>query len=434
MRPSANALPAALSLRVNFSWTFVGNVVYAACQWAMLVVMARLGSREMVGEFGLVLAITGPVFMFANLRLWHIQATDATVQYRFGDYLGLRLITTAMALVFIASFLPFPRFRWETALALLAFGVAKAFDSLSEINYGLLMQCERLDRIAKSMMMKGPLSLVALGLGIYMTGNVVWGVVGMALALALILSFYDIRSTALVLKGWPKGISASGGACVQDFSICPHWERDVLVELAWVALPLGIVTLLISLNVNIPRYFVEGFLGKRELGIFVALASFQQVGPTVVTALGSSASARLSRYYAAGESIGFRDLLLKLVGVSAILGAAGVVVALVAGQEILALIYGPQYAFGGLLVWLMAAAGIDYVASTLHFAMMAARYFRIQLPLFLTVTGVVVLACLWLVPLYGLSGAAMAILLASVVRALGSLAIVWYAYRAMRVQ
>jgi polysaccharide biosynthesis protein PslG len=38
-----------LTLRRNFSWTFIGNVVYTACQWGMLVVLAKLGSSEMRG-------------------------------------------------------------------------------------------------------------------------------------------------------------------------------------------------------------------------------------------------------------------------------------------------------------------------------------------------------------------------------------------------
>jgi hypothetical protein len=46
-----------LSLRKNFSWTFVGNVVYAACQWGILVALAKLGTPEMVGQFTLGLAV-----------------------------------------------------------------------------------------------------------------------------------------------------------------------------------------------------------------------------------------------------------------------------------------------------------------------------------------------------------------------------------------
>jgi hypothetical protein len=41
----------ALSLRLNFSWALAGNIIYAACQWGMLSVLAKLGSPEMVGLF-----------------------------------------------------------------------------------------------------------------------------------------------------------------------------------------------------------------------------------------------------------------------------------------------------------------------------------------------------------------------------------------------
>ena len=82
-----------LSLRLNFAWTFVGNVVYAGCQWGMLVVLAKLGSPARVGEFALALAVTAPILMFTNLALRAVQATDSRQEYTFGDYLGLRLLS-----------------------------------------------------------------------------------------------------------------------------------------------------------------------------------------------------------------------------------------------------------------------------------------------------------------------------------------------------
>jgi len=44
-----------VSLRWNFSWTFVGNVIYSGCQWCMLVVLAKLGNPTIVGQYGLAL-------------------------------------------------------------------------------------------------------------------------------------------------------------------------------------------------------------------------------------------------------------------------------------------------------------------------------------------------------------------------------------------
>jgi O-antigen/teichoic acid export membrane protein len=429
---SARSLTSRLPLRTNFSWTFVGNVVYAACQWGMLAVLANLGSPEMVGQFALGLAITAPVMMCARMELAFVQATDAKREYLFGDYLGLRLITTALGLLVIAGIVWVAGYRRETALVILAVGIAKAFESVSDVFYGLLQQRERMDRIAKSKMIKGPLSLVALSAGVLLTGSVFWGTVGLVVAWALILVGYDIQSGALILKSLPQlgdTVPCEGG---QKTVLHPRWEVRTLASLAWLALPLGVVMMLDALNYNIPRYFIEQYLGERELGIFAAIAYLQNAGITVVFALGQSASPRLAKHYAAGNGRAFHTLLLKLVGIGALLGSGGVLAALIAGREILTLLYQPEYAEHEVFVLLMVAAGGAYVALFLGYGMIAARYLRAQVPLFTFVTGTAVLTCLWLIPSGGLRGAAVAAIITTVVQAGGSLFIVVRALRALR--
>lgn len=416
-----------LSLRANFSWTIAGNVVYAGCQWGMLVVLAKLGPPEMVGQLALGLAITAPVIMFANLELRAIQATDARHEYRFGDYLGLRLITMALALLIITGIVLGAEFRRETALVILFVGLAKIVESISDAFYGLLQQHERMDRIARSMMIKGLLSLIALSLGVYLTGNLVWGAVGLGMAWLLILLGYDLRSGVLVLKLTQMPESQNG----LRGGVYPLWDMQVLGRLVWLALPLGLVMLLISLNDNIPRYFINSYLEERELGIFAAIAYLQRVGITVVNALGQAAAPRLAKCYAVGNGAEFNTLLLKLIGIAVLLGGMGILVALAVGQELLTLLYRPEYAQRDLFVWLMGVASITYVASLLGYGMTAVRYFQAQVPLFAFVTGITSLACMGLTPLYGLRGVALALFIAAVVQVVGSLAVVVHAIKAI---
>ncbi|PSB30275.1 polysaccharide biosynthesis protein, partial [filamentous cyanobacterium Phorm 46] len=193
-----------LTLRRNFSWTFTGNLVYAASQWGMLVLLAKLGSPEMVGQFTLGLAVTAPAMMFTNLHLRSVQATDAKQQYVFADYLGLRLIGTGLALLIIAGITLKAGYRWETSLVILVIGIAKAFESISDVFYGLIQQHERMDRIAIALMIKGPLSLLFLSIGVLFTKTVLGGVVGLAVAWAIVLFACDIRNGALILKSSQK--------------------------------------------------------------------------------------------------------------------------------------------------------------------------------------------------------------------------------------
>ncbi|MBR8834775.1 MAG: oligosaccharide flippase family protein [Stigonema ocellatum SAG 48.90 = DSM 106950] len=411
-----------LTLRHNFSWTFIGNAVYAACQWGMVVVLTKLGTPEMVGQFTLGLAVTAPVIMFTNLQLRAIQATDAKRQYLFRDYLGLRLFGTGLALLLIAAITMISGYGWETSLVILLVGLAKAFESISDVFYGLIQQNERMDRIAISMIIKGFLSVLLLSFGIYLTHRVLWGAVGLAIAWAVVLVSYDIQSGALMLKEFPE--SSQSKVVV----LRPRWHLETQKKLVWLALPLGFVMMLISLNGNIPRYFIERYLGQRELGFFAAIAYLMVAGGMVVNALAESTNARLAKYYAAGNSTAFRLLLLKLMGIGILMGGVGVFIAVLFGQQILTLLYQPEYAkHADLFVWLMLVTGINYVSSFLGYGMTAARYFGIQIPLFASVTTISAIACLWLIPTMGLRGAAIALLLAAIFQVVMSSTVIIYA-------
>jgi O-antigen/teichoic acid export membrane protein len=419
--------PKSLTLRQNFSWTFVGNIIYAASQWGMLVVLAKLGSPEMVGQFTLGLAVTAPIILFANLQLRQIQTTDVDRKYQFGDYLGLRLICAGWSLLIICIIALTAGYRWETSLVILVIGVAKVLESISDVFHGLFQYHERMDRIALSLMIKGPLSLLMLGIGIWLTGDVLGGTVGLATIWALVLVLYDIPNGLAVLKAATEGETAVSS---QQHWLQPRFNLPNLRSLVSLALPLGLVMMLISLNVNIPRYFIEHHLGDRELGIFSALSYLMVAGNIVVSALGQSATPRLAQYYTAGKSQDFQNLVVKTVLIGAVLGGIFILMAAVAGQQILTLLYRPEYAERGyLFLLLMVAAGIGYVASFLGYAMTAAQYFRVQLPLFIVATGISALACFWLIPRQGLVGAAIALIVSAVVQAIFSLGVIIYAIR-----
>lgn len=421
--PAAPARPVALSLRANFSWTFVGNVVYAGCQWAMLVVLAKLGTPEMVGQFALGLAIASPVIMFANLQLRGVQATDAKRRFLFADYLGLRLTTSTIAALVIAVLAFIGGYHFETALVILVIGLAKAVESVSDVFYGFLQQQERMDQIAKAQMLKGPLSLLMLGMLVALTGSVFVGAIGLLLAWTVVLVIYVIPGVARI----HRELSDTFVGDKRD-TLRPRWSLNTLAKLTWLALPLGVVMMLISLNTNIPRYVLERYEGEHGLGIFAAMSYLMVAGTTVVSALGQSASPRLAKYYAGGNLAAFRNLLLKLVGIGLFLGLSAVLVVAVAGKPILTLLYRPEYAEqSDVFIWVTMAAAAGYVASFLGFGMTAARYFKVQAPLFAVVTGATALLSLWLVPEYGLQGAAYALLLSAVVQVGGGLAVVTHA-------
>ncbi len=393
----------ALPLWKNFSWTFAGTLVYTLCQWGMLSALSKLGTPQVVGQFALGLAITAPVVLFFNLQLRPVQATDSRGEYAFRDYLGLRMVTTLLALVLISVVVTVSGYRMEIVLVVLAVGAAKAFEALSDIFYGLLQRHERMDVVGRSMMIKGPLSLLALGLVFYVTGSLLWATVAIAATWAVTLGIYDIRKCAMLIKSGTHDMAVS---------LMPRWKLGILWRLTGFALPLGFVAALNSLNTNIPRYLTEQYLGERELGIFAALAYIMVSARLVSGALGNSASPRLSRFFAEGNRAEFNKLLFRLVLFGFSAGAIGVLASLVAGRWILSLLYTPEYAeYTTLFVWVMVATGLGYVTSILNFGIVATRRFRLQALTLVGVVGATSVACLILIPALGVVGAGMSLTL-----------------------
>lgn len=421
-------MPPRLSLRVNFSWTFLGNMIYAVCQWGMLVVLAKLGTPETVGQFALGLAVTAPVIMLANLGLRSVQATDARQIYTFGHYLGLRLVSVILALIVIILIAAFPNYPTSTALVVITIGLAKVCEAISNIYYGLFQQHERMDRVALSKIIKGLTSLVALGLGMWLTGEVFWATVGLAATWAALLLMFDMRSGRWILERRYGEHTSDGKSRLR-----PNFDIQHLLTLAWMALPLGIVLMLISLNTNIPRYFIEHQLGAHELGIYAALAYLIVAGNMIIDALGQSASPRLARYYAAGQRKKYQELILKLNGMALGIGILAVLGTLMLGQQIVTLLYDAEYTQPGLLVLLMVVATVSYVAAFLGHGVTAARYFRVQLPILIGTVASTTIASSLLIPHWGLHGAALALLIGTCVRCIGYAGVLVYAIQRITV-
>ncbi len=393
-----------LSMRTNFAWTLVGSGVYGACQWGMLIVLAKLGSAEMVGRFALALALCAPIVMFTNLQLRTVQATDARNEYRFRDYLTLRVIASAAAFTLIAAIATIAGYRFEVLLVVLVIALAKGVESISDVIYGLLQKRERLDLIAISMMLKGPGSLAAFYLLVSWTRSVFWGAVGLLAVWVAILFTYDARNARRIITLLPR--QEEDGFRFQPIS---RQRLPVVWRLAWLSLPLGVVGLLDSLNVNLPRYLIEHELGEAALGHFAAMAYIIVAGNMVVGALAQSAAPRLSRRYVHALA-DYKRLVWKLVQFGVALGAAGLLASLFFGKQILTTLYKAEYASHvGVFEWLMAAAAIGYVARFLVCSMTAARFLRAQAPLY--ALSLVVLGALsfWLIPQRGLLGAAWAL-------------------------
>jgi len=200
-------------------------------------------------------------------------------------------------------------------------------------------------------------------------------------------------------------------------------------------LPLAVVTLMISLETNIPRYFVDYQLGLAALGLFGAVAALITAGGTFTRAMNQVASPRLAAMYHSGDSAGFRRMLGRILAAYLVLGLLGLAMVPLMGRWLLNTLFGADFGpYADLLLVVMLAAAVAYLSGALTTAMISIRAIHSQLPLRLMTAATSLIACVLLMPRWGLLGAGMALVLAKVPFVIASLVIVLRATRAGSLQ
>jgi O-antigen/teichoic acid export membrane protein len=393
-----------LSLKKNFSWNFIGNLIYAFAQWAILSLLAKLGNPKMVGQFSLGLALTAPIILFTNLQLSSIQVTDTHHKYKFGEYLGLRILTNFIAILITLFIILLGRYSFLTSLVIVLVAFSKVIESWSDVVFGYLQQKERMDLTAVSRILKAVLMLLLISILLFITHNVIWMVIGLCLSYMSVFFFYDLK----VLKKFtsPKVI----------------FNRKNYVEITKLALPLGIVLMLGSLYTNIPRIVIEKYLGEEQLGYFSAIAYLIVAGNTFIGAIGQAAAPRLAVLFSEKNFIQFKNLLIKLVSIGFLTGIVGAIITLLFGKFVLSIFYDSSYAKYNVVFTLLLLSGAFNFSSTfLGIGLTATKSFKIQ-P-YLGVTWIVVsfISAIILIPKFGLYGAGYSAIISSLIQFLSQL-------------
>lgn len=416
------ARPGMRTIRSNFAWALAGNAVGSGCQWLLIIVLARLGTPEIVGQYALGLAITSPIFVFAGCNLRTVQATDVGAGPPLSTYLGIRMLTSLAAVTATLFVILWSSYSAGASAAIGVLACAKVLEAIADTVYGQLQQDERMDRIATSMMLRGVLAVAALATAVLATQNAAWSAASMCAASVVVLFGYDLRTLrrsgegfgALIERLRPRGAS---------------WIRDA-IPVVRVAAPMGVLMTLVSVNAYLPRYWLAHQFTEREIGLFSAIAYMTFAANMAVMALGQTASSRLARLHASRDVHGFRKLSIALGATAALLGGGSVLVAWLWGAPILEVLYGAGYGeHQRTLVWLMVGGAFSYLASACGYVMSSVRCFAPQIPL-LGAATVTMLAALWVaVPDGGLTGAAIAQAAGYAVQTLLTLGLVIRVYR-----
>jgi len=379
-----------LSLLNKAKFLLSGNILFAFSQWLILIFISHFSDNQAVGAYTYALALVTPVFMLTNLQLRPIVVAEFNLNSNFNykSYFALRFYSIFLAILasFLLSILSTSNV-WEVVLLL---GCIKALEAISDIIYAYYNAQGKTKLISLSLTVKSLSLILIFGSLLYFYSLLNIGLIGIILIYVLTLLVVDFRNIGLNRKYFYLNIV--------DF-------KNVII----LALPLGISVMLVALQSNIPRFFLEKSFNLEAVGVFSVFYYFIIVGGIVINSICQFISPKFSILFKENKMHELNKLTIQAWGMAAFLGVSGLIVSITLGDFFVNILYGSHYLFWiDILNIIMFAGLFTYLSVVNGYLMTSLGLIKIQLPLFLFLTIFTLVLCWTLIPAYGLLGAAWA--------------------------
>ncbi|MEM9941939.1 MAG: hypothetical protein AAF939_10140 [Planctomycetota bacterium] len=394
----------------------VGNFSTTAALAVAIVTLTQFGSAENVGHFSFALAVATPVFLLMQLRLRDVIATDLDLS-AWHAYRRLSISSNVCGAVIAGPIAFLAGLSQETIVATILIACWKATVGVSDLVYGWHQRDGRLVDVARLQVGHS----IATGLSFFIvfvaTRN-----------LAITLSVVFIVNLILLVLVDLKSIDAATG-------ISPSDDRRSLWPLLKRNLPLGLAGAIFSLNMILPRDQLEHSFSMVEVGLFSAIAFLARAGTPMMQAFGQTSTKRLNQCVIESNGRGFIATLMRAVTLPLLAGLGLVVVFWVAGQPLVALLYGPAYARDPVaIVLIMAYACLVYLSTVLTYGIIAAGRFKSQLLILSCSVLITYFVGARLIPNSSVQGACWAVLSGATFRILATAGVVAWSAWSMRLQ
>lgn len=398
------------SWALDTGWLLGANISKTGGLLAILIVLARFTDPTTVGHYALALAITTPVFVFAQMGLKGIFLTHK-VAFAFTTYLQVQI-----ALAVLASFV--------------SIGIAAVTNADMVVTVALVSLIKFGDAISD--LFAGPLQRFGA------TAHIFWGVatssiVSALAAVAMLIFSKNLNLTLLVLAVvstvvvfalmWLPGHRLVRSKEASDNTALPRPEHPIRGILRAGA-PIGAGAALLALVSSLPQYFLSASHGADAVAHFAVLFYTVAVADIFMSTLvqGWIPRAREATAHPKLAPNGFFRFLLRTATawtlVAIPMTAAGLAIAWV----VIPAVFGPTFiltvtitipiAVAILLIPLASFSGIGIIVQNLYLH-------SITLSIASAVTSLVM--CAALIPSFGIAGAFWTLAAASVARTIPSL-------------
>ncbi|MCM1257800.1 MAG: lipopolysaccharide biosynthesis protein [Roseburia sp.] len=312
------------STLANIFYNSFGTMFYYGCQWLTTILIVHLSGYQDAGNYSLAMTFTAAFAIFALFNTRQFQVSDVKGEYTDKTYIVSRYIAMAAAFLICVIGLLFNAYTVFQWLVILLYMLFKCGEAWVDVYHGICQKNGRMDFICYSFIARGILMLISFCGVIYATGNLLLGVLAMAVSTYLVIFFYDRHMAMQFVQDGEKA----------DFK--------ALKTLMVILVPLVIVSVTNNLSISLPKYFLERYFDETVLGYYSSVAT-----PSLIVQVGASTIfvpliTPLADKLLANDKKGFAGILKKVFFAFVVLSALAVLVSFLLGEWFLALVFGEE--------------------------------------------------------------------------------------------
>ena len=246
--------PEQLPLRTNIIWSSTGSLTKTMCNWLITIAAVRLSSGfDTAGVLALAMSISNLVVPIAEYRLRTVQVTDVRGEHTARQYLGMRVLSSAAAMI-IGAVYTLVTSKLSLFLVITVYCASQVIATFLEGFHATEQRHMRMDYIGISYLLQGGGGLIAFIVGISLLDSLLAAVSLLTLITLVIAVAYDI----------PRARRFGSIRPVIDW-------RDAGLTFARL-FPLAMVTAALSVVTLVPRQYLDTHLGSKALGIYASVA------------------------------------------------------------------------------------------------------------------------------------------------------------------
>lgn len=392
-----------LSVSQNAVYNTVGTIVYCVCQWIIssLLVVHLSPMEESVKNAGLLqlsISITNIFLAIANYNMRTYQISDTDNEYTSGDYVGMRFVTTTIALLMCVVYVIVLGYSAKTVLCITVYMIFKLSESFCDVLHGVDQKNYRMDYVGISFAVRGIVTVAAFALSMVFTKSLMVSVCLCSISAFLVIALYDVK-------------------CAASFeSIRPVFNGKTILQMLVSCLPSVVSSAAFIAISSVPRQFLEGILGEEALGYYGTIATPLVVVQVLATSIFNPMLTDMSLCYSNRDIKGFLSFVWRTLGFLAIISGVIYVCVLLLGELAVGIVFGSRFVpYAHLMYGIVGCTVLYAVCWFLCCALIIMRKLKVYMIASLVTLAFSALSAKPFINVFGMNGVSVSIMLAYVI-------------------